>query len=100
MIVQDTPRQHLASHSTASDNEGEGKILWMYTYDIQLKEKEYFGNVLQAASSDGHEKVVSMLLNKGAEVNAQGGHYNNVLETTSSKDREIVIEMLLNRENV
>ena len=30
-------------------------------------------NALQAASSGGHETVVQMLLDKGAEVNAQGG---------------------------
>jgi hypothetical protein len=31
-----------------------------------------FGNALQVASSGGYEAVVKMLLDKGAEVNAQG----------------------------
>lgn len=30
----------------------------------------YSGNALRAASSEGHEKVVELLLEKGAEVNA------------------------------
>jgi ankyrin repeat domain-containing protein 50 len=32
-------------------------------------------NALQVALAGGHEKVVQMLLDKGAEVNAQGGFY-------------------------
>lgn len=39
----------------------------------------YYGNVLQAASSRGHDQVVQMLLYKGADVNAQGGEYGSVL---------------------
>jgi ankyrin repeat protein len=31
----------------------------------------YYGNVLQAASRDGHEAVVRFLVDRGAEVNAQ-----------------------------
>lgn len=27
---------------------------------------------------EGHDKVVQMLLNKGADINAQGGDYGNV----------------------
>ena len=39
-----------------------------------------FGNALQAASYQGHEATVRLLLlDKGAEVNAQGGKYGNAL---------------------
>jgi ankyrin repeat protein len=32
----------------------------------------YYGNALQAASGEGHEQMVEPLLEKGANVNAQG----------------------------
>ena len=47
-----------------------------------LKVGEY-GNALQAASVSGHEKVVQMLLDQGADVNAQGGEYGNALQAAS-----------------
>jgi ankyrin repeat protein len=36
------------------------------------------GNALQAASARGHEKVVQMLVSRGANVNANRGDYDNV----------------------
>jgi ankyrin repeat protein len=41
--------------------------------------------------------VVQMLLDEGAEVNAQGGHYGNVLQAASSGGHEKVVQMLLNK---
>ena len=35
----------------------------------------FYGNALQTAAFDGDEKVVELLVSKGAEVNAQGGEY-------------------------
>ncbi len=37
-------------------------------------------NALQAASVEGYEKVVQMLIDAGADVNAQGGEYGNALQ--------------------
>ena len=34
---------------------------------------------LRAASAKGHNQIVQLLLNKGANVNAQGGSYGNAL---------------------
>lgn len=39
---------------------------------------------LQAASKGGHEKVVQMLLDRGTDVNAQGG-FGNALQAASGK---------------
>ena len=38
-----------------------------------------------------------MLLDKGAEVNAQGGGYGNALQAASSGGHETVVQMLLDK---
>src|SRR5271154_1519224 len=48
-------------------------------------------NSLQAASDRGHEKVVELLLGKGADVNAQGGHFGNALQAASERGHEKVV---------
>lgn len=53
------------------------------------------GNALQAASSRGHEAVVKILLDKGADVNAHGGYYGNALQAASDEGHEAVVKMLL-----
>jgi ankyrin repeat protein len=52
-----------------------------------------YGNALQAASYRGHEAVVKMLLDKGAEVNAQGGFYSNALQAASSGGYEAMVKV-------
>ena len=53
------------------------------------------GTTLQAASLGGHEKIVQMLLNKRADVNAQGGEHGNALQAASSRGYQKVVTMLL-----
>jgi ankyrin repeat protein len=38
---------------------------------------------------------VTMLLNKGADVNAQGGHYGNALHAASEEGHKAVVKMLV-----
>jgi ankyrin repeat protein len=40
---------------------------------------------------------VIMLLNKGAEVNAQGGHLGNALLAALSRGYEVVVRLLLDK---
>jgi hypothetical protein len=43
----------------------------------------------------GHDAVVQLLLDKGADVNAQGGYYGNALYAASEGGHEQVVKMLL-----
>ncbi|KAL9038336.1 MAG: hypothetical protein Q9214_005318, partial [Letrouitia sp. 1 TL-2023] len=53
------------------------------------------GNVLHVTSLGGHSFIVQMLLDKGAEVNAQGGEYGNALQAASYRGYKKVVQMLL-----
>ncbi|KAL9024573.1 MAG: hypothetical protein Q9196_006421 [Gyalolechia fulgens] len=56
--------------------------------------------VLYAASSGGHEKIVQLLLDKGAEVNAQGGHWGNALQAASAASAEVhekILQLLFDK---
>ena len=54
-----------------------------------------YGTILQAASFGGHKEVVQMLLEKGAEVNVQGGFYGNALQAASAGGHETIVQILL-----
>ena len=56
-----------------------------------------YGTRLHAASLGGHETIVTMLLEKGADVNAQGGFYGNALQAASSGGHDQVVQMLLDK---
>ncbi|KAK4951642.1 hypothetical protein LTR28_006810, partial [Elasticomyces elasticus] len=60
-------------------------------------ERRGFGEALQASSVEGHEKIVELLLNKGAHVNAQGGGFGNALQAGSAEGHEKIVELLLNK---
>ncbi|KAL9632949.1 MAG: hypothetical protein Q9164_004994 [Protoblastenia rupestris] len=47
-----------------------------------------FGTTLHAASAGGHKKIVEILLEKGADINAQGGYYGNALQAASFRGHE------------
>ncbi|KAF8817312.1 hypothetical protein BYT27DRAFT_6865538, partial [Phlegmacium glaucopus] len=54
------------------------------------------GSALQAASSEGHEAIVKLLLEKGANVNAQEGEeFGSALRAASSRGHEAIVKLLL-----
>ncbi len=55
------------------------------------------GPTLHSASLGGHGKIVQMLLEKGADINAQGGEYGNALQAASSWGHEKVVQVLLEK---
>ena len=56
-----------------------------------------YGTTLHAASLGGHEKIATMLLDKGADVNAQGGRYGSALQVASERGHDQVVQMLLDK---
>ncbi|KAL2010787.1 hypothetical protein VTN00DRAFT_3505 [Thermoascus crustaceus] len=44
-----------------------------------------YSTALQAATAGGHEKIVQILLDKGADVNAEGGDYGTALQEAAYK---------------
>ncbi|KAF6808110.1 Ankyrin repeat domain-containing protein 50-like protein 3, partial [Colletotrichum plurivorum] len=63
--------------SNLRDNKGETPLIW--------------------GSLEGRQNSVQTLLNKGADVNAQGGYYGNALQAASSGGHGNIVQMLLER---
>ncbi|KAJ5501242.1 calcium-independent phospholipase [Penicillium expansum] len=56
-----------------------------------------YDEALQVASSIGDEKAVQILLDRGADANAQSEIYGNALQAASSRGNDKVVQMLLDR---
>jgi ankyrin repeat protein len=51
---------------------------------------------LDETSERGQDKIVELLLRKGADVNTQGGYYGNALQAASAGGYDKTVELLLN----
>jgi ankyrin repeat protein len=67
------------------------------TSSIFNAEGGHYGNALQAASAEGLEAVVRLLLDKGADAHAEGGRYGNALQAASTQGHEAIVRLLLER---
>ena len=63
--------------------------------DVNRWVKGKYGHALQVASSNGHEAIAKILIENGADVNAQGGHYGNALQAASSEGYEAIAKLLI-----
>jgi hypothetical protein len=54
-----------------------------------------YHTALQAASFEGYQQIVELLLKAGAEVNIQGGLYGNALHAASLSGHQQIVELLL-----
>ena len=54
-----------------------------------------YGSALQAASNQGSEAIVKMLIESGADVNVQGGHYGSALQAASYRGSEAIVKILI-----
>jgi ankyrin repeat protein len=54
-----------------------------------------YGSALQGASFQGHEKIVQVLLDRGANFNSPGGMYGTALQSASLGGHENIVQILL-----
>jgi ankyrin repeat protein len=59
-------------------------------------EDSWCNTPLTIATKTGQYEMAKLLLDKGTEVNTQGGFYGNALNAASSEGHEQVVKMLLN----
>ncbi|KIJ95349.1 hypothetical protein K443DRAFT_77118, partial [Laccaria amethystina LaAM-08-1] len=52
---------------------------------------------LQATLHRGYEGIAKLLIEKGADVNAQGGHYGNALYAASNGGHEASAKLLIEK---
>ena len=64
---------------------------------IPPSERDGLVPALYYAAFGGLKEVVKLLLEKGADVNAQGGYYGNALQAASWRGHEAIVKLLLDK---
>jgi hypothetical protein len=64
-------------------------------FDVNAHDGGYYGNALQAAVIGGHPKMVSLLLDLGANVNAKAGKYGYALQAAAWQGNKEIVGILL-----
>jgi ankyrin repeat protein len=62
--------------------------------DVNAKWRD--GNALHAASINGHQEIVQLLLNEGANIDASGERYGTALQAASYVGFQEIVQLLLN----
>ena len=52
---------------------------------------------IQITSFRGHGAIAKLLIDKGADVNAQGGYYGNALQAASDGGHEVIAKLLMEK---
>jgi hypothetical protein len=69
--------------------------VWFYLFSAGNPREKHIATPLYYASLAGLEHTVKSLLEKGADVNAQGGYYNTALLAASAEGHDQIVEWLL-----
>lgn len=56
---------------------------------------EHYGTALQAVAAKGHRGFVQLLLDNGANVNAQGGYHGSALQAAVAEKHQGIVQLLL-----
>ncbi|EOA81085.1 uncharacterized protein SETTUDRAFT_44889 [Exserohilum turcica Et28A] len=64
---------------------------------LEYAAKHWGEHALTVEAEHGHHRMVKLLLDKGADVNAQGGEYGNALHAASVAGHEAIVKLLLNK---
>jgi hypothetical protein len=83
-------------------NESEAYAAWGYLFDPDKPQSQdprrfHMASPLYYASSGGLAYTVRLLLEKEADVNAQGGFYGNALQAASRIGNEKIVQLLLEK---
>uniref|UniRef100_A0A8H7NI08 NACHT domain-containing protein n=1 Tax=Bionectria ochroleuca TaxID=29856 RepID=A0A8H7NI08_BIOOC len=72
-------------------------LLYSSTFLLQndVKAQGGYDNALQAASEGGHLEIAQMLIQNGADINAQGGKYGNALQAASAEGHREIAKLLI-----
>ena len=98
LYATSTPETHLSVACAF----GFSKILKYHELSIielnqRRKVEGYEYTFLLIAAEEGHDQLIRLLLDRGAEVNAQGGLYGNALQAASRGGHEQTVQILLDR---
>lgn len=64
-------------------------------FDVNAHDGGYYGTALQAAVIGGHPKMVSLILDLGANVNAKAGKYGYALQAAAWQGNKEIVGILL-----
>ncbi|CAI0655001.1 unnamed protein product, partial [Colletotrichum noveboracense] len=85
-------------HLAALNGHDEVLLRLLHSDNDALNSRDNAGRTpLIWGSLEGHDNIVRMLLDKGADVNAQGGDYGNALQAASFKGHDNIVQMLLDK---
>ncbi|CRL21329.1 NACHT nucleoside triphosphatase [Penicillium camemberti] len=70
-------------------------VEWLLHEGVKVETSARSEGALQAASLEGHQRVVAILLGAGADVNVQGGEYGNALQAAAYGENTEIVQMLL-----
>jgi cytoskeletal protein RodZ len=73
--------------------------LWNQAYDeLDVKDSEYGRILLSWAAAKGHDAVVKLLLDKGAEIEAEDKYGRTPLLLAAAKGHDAVVKLLLDKD--